>query len=256
MVNKTIHYVPASEAELKRKGIFGKIVNFVSWLAAGAVYIISIPFLFIGKFFADLLAGYGVLAVAAAVFISGMLMTTNNYWQALGQTSFLPFYFQDPWTGISVENTISILLSPYFFLALIWGLATSIIQGKAVRSGSVPILKAEFEEWAQHTVPPEPTERNLDMAHRKHKKLKKAGTTQDSLLSFLTITFWVVELIVGFYQNNPFRFADPMLMAGNFIYVLMAALAPECGYAIWCDTQEKFQKEDKEVTEELNNQEG
>lgn len=224
-----------------------KIFRFLGKLAHWIVWLITIVPLFLAKVVSAFFGGAGVLAVAAAIFIGGILVNTNSYWQMLGQNSFFPWYYENPWTGWGSWGNI--VISLLFWVAFGISIATSLIQGKAVRGKDVEIAKAQFSEWNQHSVPPEPGEDKLKMAQISWRKLKSSGVSQHRTVSYGALAAWAFEFTVSFAQNNPFRFSDPTLVLGCIFFVLATGFAPEFGYAMWQDAMDNFKLEDRVVVE-------
>jgi len=226
------------------------LVKIISTIARYVVWIIAIVPLFISKILASLFGGVGTLAVSAAMFVFGIMVNTNSYWQAMGFDSFFPWYYESPWTGWNSWGDI--LQYWLFYVALLWSIGTSVIQGRVVRGNRAKVNKAVFEMWNSINLPGQPGEDKLKMAEIAWRQLKNSGVAQNNLVTYGAGAVWVSEFIVSFAQNNPFRFSDPGLVAGAFLFIFATCAAPEFGFAIFTDTLDRFKLEDKMVTEEVS----
>lgn len=239
--------VTIEEEDYRSQRNDNKLVRWLGRLAQWLVWLIAIVPLFLGKVISAFIGGSGVLAVSAFIFLVGVTVNTNSYWQMIGNYSFLPWYYEDPWTGWGSFGNVVTSLG--FLFALTISIGTSVVQGKVIRGKGVEIDKAKFTEWNRHSIPAEPGEDKLRMAKISWRKLKNSGVSQNRTVTYGSIAAWAFEIVVSFAQNNPFRFSDPMLVLGCFIFIIGTSFAPEFGYAMWNDAIDNFKLEDKVTVE-------
>ena len=238
--------VTVEQADTGTQKIGVRVNNWISRLASWLALIITIVPVFVGRFLSSFFGDTGALAIAGFIFIGGILVNTNSYWQAFGNRSFFPWYFESPWTGWLSWGAI--VLSIPFWLAIVISLATTRIQAKAVRGNAdIRIAELEFNHWNTANIPSEPGENKLQMAKVSWRKLKNAGIAQNRTISYGALAAWAFEFAVSFTQNNPFRFEDPALVAGCIVFVLLTGMAPEFGYVMWQDTLDNYKRKSETI---------
>jgi hypothetical protein len=238
--------VTVEQADTGTQKIGVRVNNWISRLAAWIALMITILPVFVGRLLSSFFGDAGALAIAGFIFLGGLLVNTNSYWQAFGNRSFFPWYFESPWTGWASWGAI--VLSLPFWVAIATSLATTRIQAKVWRGNAdVKVAELEFDHWNAASVPAQPGENKLQMAKVAWRKLKNTGVAQHRTISYGALATWAFEFSVAFAQNNPFRFEDPAMVAGCVAFVLLTGMAPEFGYAMWQDTLDNYKRKSETI---------
>ncbi|MGA0201443.1 MAG: hypothetical protein ACO3NK_20395, partial [Prochlorotrichaceae cyanobacterium] len=64
------------------------------------------------------------------IFIGGLLVNANSYWQSLGHDSFFPWYYQSPWIGW--QSWPYIIVDPLFWVAIVMALCITLLKAPAI----------------------------------------------------------------------------------------------------------------------------
>ncbi|NEU76704.1 hypothetical protein PI95_030400 [Hassallia byssoidea VB512170] len=156
------------------------------------------------------------ITVGGLIFLCGVLMSADNYWQMWSQQPALFHFFEKQWLGWGWFPTITLNLSRWWFplnfkmalltngnliFALVISCAVQMIQSAAVR--------------------------NLAF------KSKSIGGISARTIGLISIGSWVFDFIMAFASRSIFQFDDPGMRIGCFFYNLFSIFAAELGYIIF-----------------------
>lgn len=153
----------------------------------------------------------GAVALGSLVFVAGVLLSTDSYWQSLFQgVALLPF-FEQQWAGWSWSPSLTffplrasagIILNPAFLFAIAFSFVIQIIQSNTIRN-------AAFN--AKGTV---------------------VGISPRTV-GLIAIASWCFDLIQTFSSRNPLQFTDPGDIFKCLMYNLFSIVAAELGYIVY-----------------------
>lgn len=236
------------------------------WLVTGVVLVITWPIIACSKFVGAFVekGGPGVKALGGVAFLSGVMMGADSFYQLFGDRALLPWYTTSPWVGdLAVEGlpfalkwvnrlwggqtfvgwsaVFLSMFSLFFLFCAAFSLLTQLVQGKAIRGGSIEKNMSEFQKWNSPSMPSAPDpDRKLDMANVSWKELKQTGKKQNGFIGLIGLSLWALETVSAFAAHNPLNYVGQAgLFVGCTIYALVTICAGEVGYAIYCEATDQ-----------------
>jgi hypothetical protein len=181
-------------------------------LAKWVVFVIGI----IPRFFAAIMEHFteagsvGAVALGSLVFVVGVLLTADTYWQSLFQGVALFPFFEQKWAGWSWLPGFSlfpprpwfgIIFNPAFIFAVAWSFVIQIIQSATIRNAAF-------------------------------KSSNVAGISPRTV-GLIAIASWTFDLIQTFSSRNPLQYSDPGEIFKCLMYGLFSIVASELGYVVY-----------------------
>lgn len=183
--------------------------TFAKWLVLGAS---AVP-----RFFAAIMEHFteagsvGAMALGSGVFVAGVLLTTDSYWQSLFQGAALFPFFESQWAGWSwlpgftlfpLRAWAGIIFNPAFLFAIAFSFVIQIIQSATIRNAAFN-AKASVSGISPRTI------------------------------GLIAIASWTFDLIQTFSSRNPLQFAEPGDIFKCLMYNLFSIVAAELGYIVY-----------------------
>ena len=159
---------------------------------------------------------FAAIMVGGLIFLCGVLMSADSYWQMWSQQPALFHFFEKQWLGWGWFPNITLNLNRWWFplnfsmplvtngnfiFALTISCAVQMIQSAAVRN----------------------------MAF----KAKSIGGISAKTIGVISIGSWAFDFIMAFASRSIFQFDDPGMRIGCFFYNLFSIFAAELGYIIF-----------------------
>lgn len=152
----------------------------------------------------------GAVALGSLVFVVGVLLTTDSYWQSLFQGIALFPFFETRWAGWSWLPGFSlfpprawfgIILNPAFMFAMAVCFVIQIIQSATIRNAAF-------------------------------KATNVAGISPRTI-GLIAIASWTFDLIQTFSSRNPLQYSNPGDIFNCLMYNLFSIVACELGYVVY-----------------------
>lgn len=153
----------------------------------------------------------GAVALGSLVFVVGVLLTADSYWQSLFQGAALIPFFEQSWAGWSwlpgftlfpLRAWAGIIFNPAFVFAVALSFVIQIIQSATIRNAAF-----------------------------------NAGTEVSGIsprtIGLIAIASWSFDLIQTFSSRNPLQFSDPGDVFRCLMYNLFSIVAAELGYVVY-----------------------
>jgi hypothetical protein len=209
--------------------ILGKIIDFGVKIVGVIIYI---PARILDNFVDHNKAGVKVLA--AAIFMVGIAMSSDSFFQAFGGQPLFPFW-EDSWIGI---GWLLVWTKINFWAAVVVALAVMWIESKAIRGKKPEQAKSAYEEIKHHTVP-EKNKSAIDLVEARRLDYKRAGMGERSILGLFILVVVIADILATFVMSrNPW--GQPALtFIGMFLYNFVSLVAGEAGYVLWCEADRK-----------------
>jgi|GEM_PF-967329 len=176
----------------------------------------------------------GVKVLAAAIFMVGIAMSSDSFFQAFGGRPLFPFW-EDNWIGI---GWLLLWTKVNFWAAVIVALAVMWIESKAIRGKKPEQAKLDYEEIKHHTVP-EKNKGAIDLVEARRLDYKRAGMGERSILGLFILVVVIADILATFVMSrNPW--GQPALtFIGMFLYNFVSLVAGEAGYVLWHQANRK-----------------
>jgi energy-coupling factor transporter transmembrane protein EcfT len=207
-----------------------KSKDLLDRLAYWLVLIISVPFRFfasVAEKFVDR-AGPGAKLLGAIAFILGAFLSADSYWQSSGGSAIFP-WFETDWYAWN----FLFLLSPVFWICLIFSFLIQLIQARTVRGMTADKAKEKRDAAARHQVGNAPTGA-IDVAGVYHKAYKTAGVRQVKFIGIVALASWGFDLVMAFASRNPWALStNGLVILSCIAYNLFSCFASELGYILW-----------------------
>lgn len=208
------------------KGIGSKIASIVLWIP---LRIIDLACFFLkGR-------GRGILGLC--VFIWGVIISADAYWQAAnpGQPALTQFGAPEGKAALGLWAALGLLLTSRW-ASLVGAVITStviqVIEGLALRGSSPEEAKGTLDYYSQFEAGNEPSGK-INRAKAAHADYKNAGMMQYVVVGLAAVACWVADLVVTFQAHNPLEYwGDPMTVATVTGINLIKVFAAETGFAI------------------------
>lgn len=153
----------------------------------------------------------GAVALGSLVFVVGVLLTADSYWQSLFQGAALMPFFEQTWAGWSwlpgftlfpPRAWAGIILNPAFVFAVALSFVIQIIQSATIRNAAF------------------------------NAKTNVSGISPRTI-GLIAIASWSFDLIQTFSSRNPLQFSDPGDIFRCLMYNLFSIVAAELGYVVY-----------------------
>lgn len=176
----------------------------------------------------------GVKVLAAALFMLGIAMSADSFFQAFGGKPLFPFW-EDTWIGI---GWLWIWTKINFWAAVVVALAVMWIESKAIRGKKPDQAKADYDNVKHHTVP-EKNKSAIDLVEARRLDYKRAGMGERSILGAFILTVVAADILATFVMSrNPWG-QPPLVFIAMFLYNFVSMVAGEAGYVLWKETDRK-----------------
>lgn len=186
--------------------------DIFSTMAKWVVVVISI----IPRFLAAVMEHFteagsvGAVALGSLVFVVGVILTADSYWQSLFQGAALMPFFEQSWAGWSwlpgftllpPRAWFGIIFNPAFVFAVALSFVIQIIQSATIRN-------AAFKAGSVSGISPR-------------------------TIGLIAIASWSFDLIQTFSSRNPLQFSDPGDIFRCLMYNVFSIVAAELGYVVY-----------------------
>lgn len=220
-------------SEPKKSNDFYEIVGrIIDRLVKVVGLIIYVPARILDNFVDHNKAGIKVLA--AGLFMAGIAMSSDSFFQAFGGKALFPFW-EDTWIGI---GWLWVWLKVNFWAAVIVALAVMWIESKAVRGKKPDKAKADYEAIKHHKVP-EKDKGAIDLVEARRLDYKRAGMGERSILGAFILVVVIADILATFVMSrNPWG-KPPLIFVAMSLYNFVSLVAGEAGYVLWHETDHK-----------------
>jgi energy-coupling factor transporter transmembrane protein EcfT len=176
----------------------------------------------------------GIKMLAAALFMLGIAMSADSFFQAFGGKPLFPFW-EDTWIGI---GWLWIWTKINFWAAVIVALAVMWIESKAIRGKKPEQAKADYDSIKHHTVP-EKNKSAIDLVEARRLDYKRAGMGERSILGAFILVVVAADILATFVMSrNPWG-QPPLIFIAMSLYNFVSLVAGEAGYVLWKETDRK-----------------
>ncbi len=176
----------------------------------------------------------GIKILAAALFMVGIAMSSDSFFQAFGGKPLFPFW-EDDWIGI---GWLWVWTKFNFIAAVVVALGVMWIESQAIRGKSLGEAKLDYDSIKHHTVP-EKNPKSVDLVEAKRKDYKRAGMGERSILGLFILVVVIADILATFVMSrNPWG-QPPLVFVAMSLYNFVALVAGEAGYVLWRQTDRK-----------------
>jgi hypothetical protein len=176
----------------------------------------------------------GVKILAATIFMTGIAMSSDSFFQTFGGKALFPFW-EDSWIGI---GWLWIWTKVNFWAAVAVALGVMWIESKAIRGKKPEEAKSAYEEIKHHAVP-EKNKNAIDLVEARRLDYKRAGMGERSILGLFILVVVIADILATFVMSrNPIG-QPPLTFVAMFLYNFVSLVAGEAGYVLWCQTDRK-----------------
>ena len=176
----------------------------------------------------------GVKILAATIFMTGIAMSSDSFFQTFGGKALFPFW-EDSWIGI---GWLWIWTKVNFWAAVAVALGVMWIESKAIRGKKPEEAKSAYEEIKHHAVP-EKNKNAIDLVEARRLDYKRAGMGERSILGLFILVVVIADILATFVMSrNPIG-QTPLTFVAMFLYNFVSLVAGEAGYVLWCQTDRK-----------------
>ena len=176
----------------------------------------------------------GVKILAATIFMTGIAMSSDSFFQTFGGKALFPFW-EDSWIGI---GWLWVWTKVNFWAAVIVALGVMWIESKAIRGKKPEEAKSAYEEIKHHAVP-EKNKNAIDLVEARRLDYKRAGMGERSILGLFILVVVIADILATFVMSrNPIG-QPPLTFVAIFLYNFVSLVAGEAGYVLWCQTDRK-----------------
>jgi energy-coupling factor transporter transmembrane protein EcfT len=177
----------------------------------------------------------GIKILAAALFMVGIAMSSDSFFQAFGGKPLFPFW-EDDWIGI---GWLWVWTKFNFIAAVVVALGVMWIESQAIRGKSLGEAKLDYDSIKHHTVP-EKNPKSVDLVEAKRKDYKRAGMGERSILGLFILVVVIADILATFVMSrNPWG-QPPLVFVAMSLYNFVALVAGEAGYVLWRQTDRKY----------------
>ncbi|MBD2033927.1 hypothetical protein H6F76_02515 [Leptolyngbya sp. FACHB-321] len=222
-----------NEAQPKKSNDFYEIIGKIIDLGVKIVgLVIYVPARILDNFVDQNKAGIRVLA--AALFMTGIAMSSDSFFQAFGGKPLFPFW-EDTWIGI---GWLWIWTKANFWAAFIVALGVMWIESQAIRGKSIGEAKRDYESIKHHTVP-EKNPKAVDLVEARRVDYKRAGMNERSILGLFILVVVIADILAAFVMSrNPWG-QPPITFIAMSLYNFVSLVSGEAGYVLWCQTDNR-----------------
>jgi hypothetical protein len=175
----------------------------------------------------------GVKIIAALLFMTGIAMSSDSFFQAFGGKPLFPFW-EDTWVG---GSWLWIWTKVNFWAAVAVALGVMWIESQAIRGKNLSEAKLDYESIKHHTVP-EKNPKSVDLVEAKRLDYKRAGMGERSILGLFILVVFLADLLATVASRNPWG-QPPMTFVFMSLYDFVSLVAGEAGYVLWRTTSRK-----------------
>jgi len=176
----------------------------------------------------------GVKILAATIFMTGIAMSSDSFFQTFGGKALFPFW-EDSWIGI---GWLWVWTKVNFWAAVAVALGVMWIESKAIRGKKPEEAKSAYEEIKHHAVP-EKNKNAIDLVEARRLDYKRAGMGERSILGLFILVVVIADILATFVMSrNPIG-QPPLTFVAMFLYNFVSLVAGEAGYVLWCQTDRK-----------------
>ncbi|HEY9709394.1 MAG TPA: hypothetical protein V6D48_14415 [Oculatellaceae cyanobacterium] len=176
----------------------------------------------------------GVKVLAAALFMLGIAMSADSFFQAFGGKPLFPFW-ERTWVGI---GWLWVWTKINFWSAVVVALAVMWIESKAIRGKKPDQAKADYDSIKHHTVP-DKNKSAIDLVEARRLDYKRAGMGERSILGLFILVVVVADILATFVMSrNPWG-QPPLTFIAMSLYNFVSLVAGEAGYVLWQETDRK-----------------
>ncbi len=177
----------------------------------------------------------GIKVLAAGLFMVGIAMSSDSFFQAFGGKPLFPFW-EDTWIGM---GWWLVWTKANFWAAVIVALGVMYIESQAIRGKSLGEAKLDYDSIKHHTVP-EKNPKSVDLVEAKRKDYKCAGMAERSILGLFILVVVIADILATFVMSrNPWG-QPPLIFVAMSLYNFVALVAGEAGYVLWRQTERKY----------------
>jgi hypothetical protein len=206
------------------QGVVGVIIDAVMNIISLLVYI---PAKILENFMGRNKPGTKILA--AMMFIVGVILSADSFYQTLGNPPLFPF-FEEPgaWIG---WGWFTVWVTPIFWIAILVSLAVQLLESFTLRGKNPDEAKQEYEEVKHHTLPKK-NANVIDLVEHRRRVYKRSGMNSPKLLGLLILAVFLSDIASAFISHNPWGQA-PHVFIGMVIYNFFCIVSSETGYILW-----------------------
>jgi|GEM_PF-3967362 len=203
-----------------------KLVNIIMWIPNR---IIDISCFF--------LRGRGRGFIGLGIFVFGMLISADAYWQAGNPTlpALTGFGVEPGKQSLNLVDSFMLFFSPYWdelAISIFFSTIVQIIEGLVIRGSTPEEAKGSLDYYSQFEAGTAPSGK-INRAKAAHNEYKNAGMLQFYLLSFAGLICWVIDFVMTFQAHNPLQYwGDPLQVLSVLGINLIKVFAAESGFAI------------------------
>jgi hypothetical protein len=209
----------------RRNDIYGVISVIIDAAMNIISLIVFIPAKILENFIGKNKPGTRILA--ALMFIAGVILSADSFYQTFGQPALFPF-FEQTW----IEwGWLTIWIQPLFWLAILVSLAVQLLESFTLRGKNPDEAKLEYEQIKHHTLPKN-NPNVIDLVEHRRQVYKRAGMNTPKLLGLLILAVFISDIASAFISHNPWGQA-PHIFMGMVIYNFFCIVSSETGYILW-----------------------
>jgi energy-coupling factor transporter transmembrane protein EcfT len=216
-----------SDSKPKERNDFYQIVGRIIDMGVKVVgLVIYIPARILDNFVDHNKAGIKVLA--AALFMIGIAMSSDSFFQAFGGKPLFPFW-EDSWIGI---GWLWVWTKANFWAAVVVALGVMWIESKAIRGKNLGKAKRDYESIKHHEVP-EKNPKAIDLVEARRLDYKRAGMGERSILGAFILAVVITDILATFVMSrNPWGM-PPLTFIAMCLYNFVSMVSGESGYVLW-----------------------
>lgn len=209
-----------------KNSIGDKLVNIIMWIPNK---IIDISCFF--------LKGRGRGIIGLGIFIFGLLISADAYWQAgnPGLPALTGFGVEPGKESLNLFDSFMLFFSPYWdelSISIFFSTIVQVIEGLVIRGSTPEEAKGSLDYYSNFDAGSEPSGK-INRAKLAHSEYKNAGMLQFYLLGFAGLICWVIDFVMTFQAHNPLQYwGNPLQVATVLGINLIKVFAAESGFAI------------------------
>ncbi len=224
----------SSQTPVKERNDFYDIIGRIIDMGVKIVgLVIYVPARILDNFVDQNKAGVKVLA--AALFMVGIAMSSDSFFQSFGGKPLFPFW-EDTWIGI---GWLWIWTKVNFWAAVVVALGVMWIESKAIRGKDLGEALRDYDSIKHHNLPEKNT-KTVDLVEARRLDYKRAGMGERSILGAFILSVVIADILATFVMSrNPWG-QPPLIFVAMFLYNFVSMVAGEAGYVLWRQADRKY----------------
>jgi hypothetical protein len=183
------------------------------------------------------LRGRGRGLLGLGVFIWGLVISSDAYWQAAnpGAPALTQFGTPEGKAVLGLWASLGLLLTPQwasFVGSVVTSTIIQVIEGMALRGNTPEEAKGTLDYYSQFDAGSAPSGK-INRAKAAHDDFVNAGMIQYIIVGVAAIVCWIWDAVVTFSAHNPLNYwGEPMTVATVTVINIIKIFAAETGFAI------------------------